>query len=155
MAPPKVDLESQKNEIITRYLSGEGAPELSVWLGVSRRTLQNRLGEWNVVKRPATTDTPDLRLQIWYLVYQCCLNDAEVVYALLEQGYVITRRSLERIRSEEGIVRRHCLTGEALKKSDEFLCQVVKFHLDKGSIEGFGRGHLHTYFRMHNYPVSR
>lgn len=155
MAPPKITLELQKKEIIDRYLSGATAPQLASWLGVSLRTVEYRLQEWKVVKRPRTTDTPELRLQIWFLVYQCCLDDGEVLYALQDHGFTITRRSLQRIRLEEGIIRRHCLTGEALRQSDEQLCEIIKAHLDQGSIEGFGRGHLHTYFRMQCYPVSR
>jgi hypothetical protein len=155
MAPPKIDLSGQRDEITERYLTGMTIPNLASWLDVCEKTVKNRLSEWKVIKRPKTTDTPELRIQIWFLVYQCCLSDKEVLYALQDHGFIITKHSLARIRKEEGIIRRHCLTGDALKESDDELCNILKRHLDQGSVEGYGRGHLHTYFRMQCYPVSR
>jgi hypothetical protein len=52
-----------------------------------------------------------------------------------------------------GIKRR--IDPQNLEKADQELLELVQKELDKGSIEGLGRGNLYAYFRTNMHIASR
>jgi hypothetical protein len=159
MAPSTLDLEFHKEEIISLFHSGHNADFIANHISqqleivnISERTIRRRLQQWGVFKRLRTQDSSQLRARITVLFYEC-LEDEEMLDALHREGYVLGDRALKRIRKDIGLSRRFSILER--EKSNTRLMEIVQQELDKGTIEGYGRGYLHTYFRRHGYNFSR
>lgn len=157
---PPIDLESYKQEIVTLFLSGSTADSIADHLlqlyeitNISGRTIRRRLNTWGISKRQKTEDSPQLRARISVLFYQCCLADKEMLGVLQQEGYTLGEYGLQRIRLNLGLSRKISILDR--EKADAKLLEIVQEELDKGTIEGYGRGYLHTYFRQHGHCFSR
>ena len=154
---PSIDLSLYKDLIINKFQDGISAFDISELLlaqhhiSVKPRTIQRRLLEWQVSRRPKCDDNPQLRCRIAVLFYQCCLSDKNIIRVLQKEGYCVTPRSLERIRKAMGIKRKVMSIAE----TDHLLDEIVQKELDKGTIEGYGCGSLHTYFWNQMHIISR
>ena len=158
---PSVDLDVYMDKLIEQYNGGRGKKpsQLSRVLlddhhvSVSASTIQRQLSHWGVLK--SNTDHNDARLhaRIKILFFTCCLSEADMLYALNHEGYNIGKRALQDIRLELGLLRR---IGNNRPESDEgVIRKVVQEELDKGRIEGYGRGLLYTHFRSQMHIISR
>jgi hypothetical protein len=76
-----------------------------------------------------------------------------MLYVLHKEGFSISARALQNIRLQIGLRRR--INVENIDEVEVILKEIVQKELDKGSIEGYGRGHLYTRFRSQMHIVSR
>lgn len=159
MSPPSIDLTSYREEITQLYNSGNSISNITKSLletyniDIKPRTLERRLKEWDLRRLTYTEDGPHLRARVTTLFFQCCLNDDEILHVLQQEGFQIKRRTLQRIRLSMGLHRR--LSLDRYEEIDSILKEVVRKELDKGGIEGYGRGLLYTHFRSHMHIISR
>jgi hypothetical protein len=72
---------------------------------------------------------------------------------LQKDGYEIKARVLRLIRKDMGLLRRRDSFNQ--EDADRMLLKIVQKELDKGHIEGYGRGNLYTYFRSQMHIVSQ
>ncbi|OXV10153.1 hypothetical protein Egran_02085 [Elaphomyces granulatus] len=148
---PSKDILRYKDEIIELFLQGSTNRNIVSYLSdnynveIGHRTLERRLAEWGVRKNHQNIDTPQLRARISVLFFQCCLGDKDILYVLQREGYSINARGLSRIRKSMGLLRR--VSPFDQEESQRLLLETVQKELDKGFIEGFGRGNLYSYFR--------
>jgi hypothetical protein len=156
---PSQDLSHLKDTIIELYLSSSSCLDISIYLQdefsikISRTTLQNRLIEWGIRRNSKNDDSSALRARITVLFFECCLEDNDILYILRKEGYSLNKLGLQRLRKKMGLIRRVSL--QSREEADKFLLEHVQKELDKGTIEGLGRGHLYTYFRNSMHLVSR
>jgi hypothetical protein len=154
----KIGLEAHKNAITSLYLQGHSVEDVRKYLSdrgirVGIRTIRSRFNEWNISKHVQTEDTPELRLRIATLFYQCAFRDQDILDVLRAEGFAIQYRALQRIRKKMGLVTR--LPSSEREEADKMLLDLVQAELDKGRIEGFGRNHLYHHFRSSQHIVSR
>jgi hypothetical protein len=157
---PSKDLLCYKDEIVGLFLQGSTNRDIVSYLfnnyhiEIANRTLKRRLAEWGVRKNERNDDTLQLRARISVLFFQCCLEDRDMLTVLEREGYSINARGLSRIRKDMGLIRR--ISPFNQEEAQRLLYETVRKELDKGFIEGFGRGNLYTYFRSHvMHIVSR
>jgi hypothetical protein len=156
---PSQDLFHLKDIIVEQYQSGLTYSDIRTYLRnecsleISERTLKRRLQEWNVYRNSRNDDSPVLRARITVLFFECCLKDDDILYILKTEGYSLNKRGLQRLRKKIGLLRRVSLQNR--EEADQLLLSLVQKELDKGTIEGFGRGNLYTYFRNSMHIVSR
>jgi len=153
-----IDLDAHKDTIISLYLQGHSVDDVRQHLfdqgiKLGDRTLRTRLSQWNISKKIHTDDTPELRLRIATLFYQCAFKDEDILDVLRQEGFKIQPRALRRIRKKMGLIRR--LPGRDREEADKKLLAVVEAELNKGKIEAFGRSHLYYHFRSQQHIVSR
>jgi hypothetical protein len=159
MVRPEIDLEPYKESIIDAYQSGSKRAEIVKFMfdhyavEISVRTLATRLKTWDIFVQRRVQDTPNLRARIAALFYESCLSDEIILRALHVEGFTITLWSLIRLRKTMGIKRR--LVTDDVAQADRDLEAIVQAEFDKGSIEGYGRGHLYTHFRSQYHIASR
>ena len=80
-------------------------------------------------------------------------NDSIILQALIVEGVKIHRYQLKRWRLELGLTRR--ITVEEREARYDELKAIIQAELDKGGIEGFGRGLVKTHFRGLQITASR
>jgi hypothetical protein len=68
-------------------------------------------------------------------------------------GYQISIWAVTRIRKEMGLIRRINVFNR--KAIDEQMFKVLHRELDDGLIAGYGKRHLHVYFRRQGQIVIR
>jgi Clr5 domain len=148
--PPK-DISHYKDEISELFLQGSTILNIVSYLfdnyniKIGHRTLERRLAEWGVRKKDRNIDTFQLRARISVLFFQCCLGDKGILTVLKGEGYSINARGLSRIRKDMGLVRK--VSPVNREEAEKLLLETVRKELDKGFIEGLGRGNLYSYFR--------
>ena len=159
MARIKINLDPYKNEIlalislkksnanIIRYLYD------SYHLQLADHTLRRRLKEWDISIRKWTQDTPALRDRITSLFFNG-LNDNQFYRALQTEGYQLGERALSRLRFELGLKRRLRTTGEQ-EEAEETAAGVITEELQKGVIQGYGRGLLYAHFQQLGVNIAR
>ena len=153
---PSIDLTLYKDLIINRFQDGISADAISDLLLVHHQisvkpwTIQCCLLEWQVSWCPKCNDNPQLQCQIAVLFYQCCLSDKNILWVLQKEGYCVTPHSLECIQKAMGIKQKVMSIAE----TDHLLDEIVQKELDKGTIEGYGCGSLHTYFQNQMHIIS-
>ena len=159
MPRPAKNLDSHQKEITELFLNNFSTEEIASHLlssynvQVSTKTLKRRLADWDIKKRVKTEDSSQLRARIATLFFECCAEDNEILYILDQEGYTIGKTGLKRLRKELGLIRR--ISRFDREKADEKLREVVLQELDKGLIEGYGRGYLYHHFRNQMHLVSR
>jgi hypothetical protein len=159
MPPRKINLDLYKEEIIQLYRDSPSADDVPSHLyrrhniRVSVKTIKRRIAEWGVTKRIRTEDSPQLRARISVLFFECCASDKEILFILGKEGYKIGEWGLRRIRKKLGLSRR--VSRFNREEADKRLREVVQEELDKGLIEGYGRGYLYHHFRNQMHIVSR
>jgi hypothetical protein len=124
------------------------------YIVVSHRTIQTRCKVWGIIRQPRLSirDAGMRNIRVTYH-FQYNLSDTEIRSALQVEGLPTELRTNRRIRSKLGLTRRFSV----FQKSEmvERLRAVVKAELDKGTIEGYGKGLVQTYFRAMGIYASR
>jgi hypothetical protein len=121
-------------------------------ISVDPRTVRRRLQEWNVQTRTQTADTPFLRAQI-AILYRLGDTDEEMLEDLEDCGYTASITGVVRIRKKLGLIRR--MTTMDRQAADEQLFAILQSELNDGRVAGYGRRHLHAYFRQQGLLVTR
>jgi translation initiation factor IF-1 len=156
---PKKDISLYRDEILKLLSNGQTYENIRSHLiitykvTVSSRTFAQRLAEWGVKRKNKPVDSSQLRIRISTLFFNFCLEDKDMLRVLHKDGYEITARVLRRIRKDMGLLRRRDAFNQ--EEADRMLLEIVQKELDKGHIEGYGRGNLYTYFRSQMHIVSR
>jgi arginine repressor len=119
---------------------------------VNSRTVERRLQQWGIQTRTQTADTPFLRAQI-AIMYRLGDTDEEMLEDLQDLGYNASITGVTRIRRDLGLARRMTVTDR--QAEDEQLFEILKNELDDGRIAGYGRRHLHVYFKQQGQLVTR
>jgi hypothetical protein len=119
---------------------------------VSERTIRSLLASWKLTRRVRVKETGELKARIAYLFF-LGFNDTEILHVLKLEDYNLEKRTLQRIRRNLGIWRRLSVFDRA--QQEEQLREAIKEELDKGTIEGFGKGLLYTHFRSAGYIATR
>jgi hypothetical protein len=157
--PPAINLEKVKGTIEIWFNDNLTQEEMikrlkaEFQIQVSPRTLRKRLSEWALVRRISVVETPELRARIAYLFCILGLNDSEMLRALKHDGHQIEHTSLSRIRRKQGLWRRLTVFDRA--QLEDQLREAIKEELDNGTIEGYGKGLLYTYFRTSGFIATR
>ena len=120
---------------------------------VGERTIRSRMSEWGHKSYQQTDDNIQLRLRITNLFISCCLKDDDILEVLRYEGYQIGGERLVRLRKELGLFRR--MSSKESQTADIQLRAIVQDELEKGRIQGFGRGYLYTHFRSMGLIASR
>lgn len=87
------------------------------------------------------------------LFYEHRANDKEILHILQKEGVAISQYGVETLRQRIGLRRR--VSRFNREEADGQLHDIVQKELDKGTIGGFGRGFLYTYFRNQMHCVAR
>ena len=159
MPRAKIDLDPYKDEILALIALKKTNAEIIRYLHDSYQTqladhtLRRRLKEWNISIRKWTQDTPALRDRITSLFFNG-LNDDQLYRALQTEGYQLGARALPRLRYELGL--KHSLrTAEGQQEAEETAAGVITEELQKGVIEGYGRGLLYAHFQQLGVNIAR
>ena len=121
---------------------------------ISHRTIERRCKVWGIVRqsRLSVRDAGIRNIRITYH-FQHNLNDTEIRSALQVEGLPTELRTIRRIRSKLGLIRRFSVFQKS--EMEKQLRAVVKAKLDKGTIEGYGKGLVQTYFRAMGVYAAR
>ena len=121
---------------------------------ISHRTMERRCKVWGIVRqsRLSVRDAGIRNIRITYH-FQHNLNDTEIRSALQVEGLLTELQTIRRIRSKLGLIRRFSVFQKS--EMEEQLRAVVKAELDKGTIEGYGKGLVQTYFRAMGVYAAR
>lgn len=159
MAPPSINLDPYREEIADLLFSGRTISTVLEYLEdtyevkVGLNTLKRRLQTWNIIVRPSTQDTPALRDRITKLFFDG-LDEELLLRVLQEEGFRIGKYSLVRIREELGLKRR-LRTKEEEQEAEELATSTLTEELEKGIIQGYGRGLLYAHFQQLGIHVAR
>lgn len=156
---PLHDLSRFRDSIIEQFEDGSSYQQIATYLQdqhsipINSKTIQRRLRDWGIYRNTKNDDSPELRARIIVLLFECCLNDDDILYILKKEGYSLNKLGLRRLRTKMGLIRR--VSPQNRAEADQLLLDLVQSELDKGAIEGFGRGNLYAYFRNNMHIVSR
>ena len=150
MPRPVINLEPFRDLIIELHQGKNSTSTIASILQnqhdiqVKERTIRDRLRKWEESHSyQVTEDSPQLRLRITTLFLECQLKDDEILEVLSHEGYQTSRWGLIRVRKELGLSRRS--TGSNREEEEQQLKEIVQMELDKGTIQGYGRGYLYTH----------
>ena len=121
-------------------------------IAVDKRTIKRRLQQQDIKIKTTTLDTPLLRVQI-AILFRLSNTDKETLKDLTNIGYQISIWTITRIRKQIGLVRRINIFNK--KAIDKQMFKVLQRELDNGRIAGYGRKHLHVYFRRQGHLVTQ
>jgi hypothetical protein len=160
MPRPSIDLQSYKTEIISLFQNNNSVKSIvnilqkKYNLQVTDRTIYSRLQEWEIRKHNRTTTSNFLlHTRIKILFFQVGMEEKEMLHALHNEGFDITRRTLRRLRLQLGL-RRRTDSIEGQLQVDEIL-KGIEEELEKGTIEGYGKELLHRHFRRKGFMIAR
>jgi len=159
MPRPGIALDHWKHQIIELFHQQYSPDDIQGILHekynmkTSARTVRRRLKEWGCTQRFPIPDTPQLRARISALFFEYCASDKEIIYILEKEGYQISSYGLSVLRARLGLTRR--VSRFNREEADERLLNIVQKELDKGAIEGYGRGYLYSHFRNQMHCISR
>ena len=160
MAPPAVDLDPYRAEIIQLISSQNTQDEVVRYLqdrydiSITRRTLVRRLKSWNISTQTPRVVDEDLENQIIEEFFHG-LSDTQILRTLQNKGYTITLRGLVRIRKETLQLKRRLCTEEERQTANQKALDELTVELEKGVIEGYGRGLLHAHFQELGVHLAR
>ncbi|BCR99821.1 uncharacterized protein AKAW2_50163A [Aspergillus luchuensis] len=122
---------------------------------VGERTIKTRLSGWGVSKRDrtATTDS-SLHSRIKELFFERCLSDAEILRTIRAEGFTVSSRTLRRIRTEQGLVRRTDDSSERQLHDDIATKHLLEAY-NEGTIQGYGRELLFAHMRGEYLIIPR
>ena len=160
MPRPSIPIDQFKEDIRRwvfedSYTAEKVADLVSLRLGqpCTPRTIKRRLKEWGFHQRNWVQDTTELRLRI-AILFQQSYSDENIVRQLeKEDRGPISVRQVAKIRKKIGFVRRMSVWERT--QADKQLVQLVQEELDKGIIEGYGRGLLEKWFRKKGVSTTR
>lgn len=156
-----IDLNVHKEEIIQLRLRKTVVEivqhlQTTYNLSVNERTLKRRLKEWGINITVSTSQPADLALleRIRILFFHG-LNDIQILRTLTAEDYLITLGGLVRLRIEELHLKRRLRTKEEQETAKENAHSELIDELQKGVVEGYGRGLLYAHFQELGVQVSR
>jgi hypothetical protein len=121
---------------------------------ISLRTIKDRFKGWGITRRLPTSVEDRIKNRIWVLFFEVGLEDDEILTVLKEEGSPISQYLLVRLRFELGLWRR--IRGvEQQQEADRTVERLVALELQKGVIDGYGRGYLYTHFRQKQFVIAR
>jgi len=156
--PPK-DLSPFQDEILElvnegyTYMYIKSHLEYQHGVRVGLRTLERQCSRWGVQKKRKPVDSRELRDRISTLFKEGCFTDKKIMRTLNLEGVSIHKKTLQRIRRDMGLYQR--ISPFNQEETNARLTEVVQEELNRGYIEGFGRGYLQAYFRDKGHSVSR
>ena len=159
MAPSSIDLNLYREEIADLLYSGKTISDLVKYLKdtyeveISICTLKRRLRTWHITVRPSAQDTSALRDRISELFFNG-LDEQQLLRTLQQEGYQTGKYSLVRIRKELGLKRR-LRTNEEQDQAEELAQYTLTEELQKGVVEGYGRGLLYAHFQQLGIHIAR
>jgi Clr5 domain len=154
-----VDINAYREEII-RFRSQKTAVEIVQYLqttydlSISERTLNRRLKEWGISVYTTKSVDSDLLNRIRELFF-LGLNDTQILRTLKIEDHTITLRGVERLRIKELNLKRRLRTEDEQEASKEKALSELIDELQKGVVEGYGRGLLYAHFQELGVQVSR
>ncbi|RAL05332.1 Clr5 domain-containing protein [Aspergillus ibericus CBS 121593] len=159
--PRSIDLEPYKAEIISLFQNNTTSADIashlqrSHRLQVRERTIKARLRSWGVSKRNRTaTSNPQLHTRISELFLNQGLEERELLQVLQSEGFQISSRTLRRIRTQLGLVRRTDDPVQRQMQEDEAL-KYLREESKKGTLKGYGRGLLTSHIRGQGIIIAR
>ena len=159
MPRPAINLDLYKEKIIELYQNDTTREEIVSYLlssydvHVSIDTFQCCLNTWDILKWIPTNDSSQLQARIATLFFECCASDEEILYILGQEGYTIGKWGLWCLWKKLDLG--WWVSRFDREEADQRLREIVQEELDKGSIEGYGRGFLYHHFRNQMHLVSR
>jgi len=125
-------------------------------VSVTGRTIKRRFRDWNIKKIQAAPEmTDELCNRVRVLFYEVGLEDRDMLYVLKREGYNITKWNLIQLRFRLDLRRRVGSSEEEQAHADTVIHQLISDEVQKGQIEGYGRGLLYTHFRQQGYFMAR
>lgn len=159
--PRSIDLEPYKAEIISLFRNNTTSLDIALHLQqthhlqVRERTIKARLSSWGVSKRNRTaTSNTQLHTRISELFINQGLEERELLQVLQSEGFEISSRTLRRIRTRLGLVRRTNDPVQRQMQEDEAL-KYLREESKKGTIKGYGRGLLTSHMRGQGIIIAR
>ena len=156
-----IDLEPYRDEIISLYSSSTSVDLIRTSLQekynlqISKRTLENRLQQWEIRRQDRTiASNPLLHARIRVLFFQVGLEDKELLSVLQKDGFCISSRTLERLRTQLGLFRR-VRDPLAQQLQREEMLKVLVREAERGVIQGYGKELLHRHIRSKGYIIGR
>ena len=156
-----IDLEPYRDEIISLYSSSTSVNSIRTSLQekynlqISKRTLENRLQQWEIRRQDRTiASNPLLHARIRVLFFQVGLEDKELLSVLQKDGFYISSRTLERLRTQLGLFRR-VRDPLAQQLQREEMLKVLVREAERGVIQGYGKELLHRHIRSKGYIIGR
>jgi hypothetical protein len=158
---PAMELNEFQEEISNYFRAGWTSNKIAEHLRaeydfhVNSRTIQRRLKQWRVSKRvkPLKDQEDALKNQVKKMFFEGLMTDDEMLYVLRKQGFQIGLGGLKNLRIRLNL-RRRSSDQQFVEIEDEFR-SLVQQELDNGTIEGYGRNFLYTYFRSQQHIISR
>jgi hypothetical protein len=161
MPPPKIDLESYKDEISTLFQQQCTTDAIVARLkqrhsiDISHRTPTRRLNVWGIRRLPAkAVDNPDLSKRIRELVLDGP-HDKDIVPMLHHEACPkISQPTVARTRLHLGLrLRVHGPIAQAIQ--EEEIEEVLHQEIQRGHIEGYGKVTLYSHLRERGYLCAR
>jgi hypothetical protein len=158
---PAKDLNEFQEEISALFRDGRTYDDIAKYLltrynfPINGRTIQRRLKQWRVSKRVRNLkeEEENLKSQVKKMFFEALMTDREMLYVLRKQGYQIGIGGLRNLRKRLNLHRRS--SNEQFAEHEDEFRLVVQQELDNGTIEGYGRNYLYTYFRSQQHIISR
>ena len=158
---PVKDINSYKDRITTWFLEDRRTvfeiqqDLLNIYnCDVSERLVKRRLKIWGVRQNKRTDDSELLRSRIKLLFFHVSSSEDEMLDVLRAEGHSIERRTLASIRKNMGLTRR-TRVPEQREEARHVIRQLVAEELEKGVIQGYGKGKLYNHFRKKGLVITR
>jgi hypothetical protein len=158
MPTPTIDLQPYKGVITNWFHENVTTDDIAKKLAIdynivcTARTIRRRLNEWGTTKRVRVKETAALRIKIANMFYMNFSDDI-IVRSLRQEGYIIGKTTVERIRVAQGCKRQMTVWERA--EADKMLWDIVKKELDNGTIKGYRKELLQKYFCTKGHVTSR
>ena len=158
---PRINIELYKAELVELFQEGLTYEELVEHIQehyniiIARRTLQRRFQQWGTYKRSPTILSEDLQRHIQVLFFEVGLNDHDMLIALQDEGFKITKTNLVSLRFKLNLRRRIGNSADALAYDNNRIRKLIYKELAKGQIEGYGYRYIHTHFRQQGHIAAR
>lgn len=119
----------------------------------SRPTLARRIRQWGLQRRSQNHPSSYLCERIQTLFFEQALQEADLYRTLQREGFQITRRKLQQIRLDMGLIRR--LSPEqneiARNRAKEIFAEQES---NNSVLQGYGSQYLYTWFRQQQHIIS-
>ena len=156
-----INLDPYKDEILSLYTSRTTVTSILTLLykkyniQISKRTLESRLQSWDIQYQNRTLiSDPLLHARIRVLFFQVGLEEKELLSVLQTEGYSLSSRTLQYIRTKLGLKRRVRDPIQAQLQREQIL-EVLQAEAEKRLIQAYGKEMLHRYIRGQGFIIER
>ena len=161
MTRPRINLEPHRDLITAAYNSKDtyeairSRLEREFGLQVSARTLQRQLLRWQAPRhQERTVHSAGLPERLRHLFFEIAMTDEEILTALRQEGFVVSKRGVVQARRQHGMFRR--LSPERLLAIQE---ELRAFFEDERGMANhacqMGKGSLYTHIRQQQFSIAR